>query len=465
MQPIIDSWKCGLNFEEICYRLRNSPAKELTPISEKLNNVDWAQKSKNVYHVSLKCGLECIYRPFPSTLKKSSFDTTVLAYQLSQILGLDVVPPAVERHLSMKTFEFNSPSKGSLQLFIPPSVWRLEDQTYKYTKSKTKAIERNKVELFQFIAGMCDRHRGNCINDLSGNIVLIDVGDMSLPKMIIRGHWEFWFVGSLTETLSIGERFDFEKQPVRRIRNPTLDDLRLLFRPFVAIDFIDEVLMAWARRINNCPKNDKYIDFILWENCLWVSCPRNNYEPINAVEVPNEVMELLSNISSVDLIGFEKTKYLKLVRETILYRIRKIVANDNELINVEEVDNSVFFESLFFLQNKIRELVLESRGIRKNLKYRSREIQTLLDENRVVHERQNRTINSSIEQIERLKSVIDEKECLLRKMREGFLESQKTILRLKSKMEVLQSSLEFERAARGSMKTGEERTQRPVSGL
>ncbi len=86
----------------------------------------------------------------------------VLAYEVDKLFSFDLVPVTV--------FREHNGVKGSLQLFMKNSTMAKE-----YTDTvPTEKI--GKLEVFDFLLGGFDRHKGNYIFDINGRLIAIDHG-------------------------------------------------------------------------------------------------------------------------------------------------------------------------------------------------------------------------------------------------------------------------------------------------
>jgi len=231
------SWRSNLDFAIAEKELLDSSPIKIMLLKDVLSDIRWVQTYDTHFHVELECGLAGVFKPEIFEKNSKFFDSTVLGYQLSKKFDLDVVPPAVTRKLDLSEFGLGLEVEGSLQLFISRDFWKLENQSYTKRTEFLKRDELDKMNTFQYLAGVCDRHPANQIIDNAGNAVIIDVNDIFIPKMIVANEWEYLLVGEILKCSNDFSELDFEKQPVKTICNPSAEIVKRLFRPFVRAKF------------------------------------------------------------------------------------------------------------------------------------------------------------------------------------------------------------------------------------
>jgi hypothetical protein len=107
-----------------------------------------------------------------------TYQAEVVAYQLDQILGLNMVPPTVVREIGEQ--------KGSLQLWIEGGRL-LEDVEEDPPQTVEWERQLNQMKSFDCLICNPDRHPGNIIVDADWNVILIDhsqcfLSDQQLEK-------------------------------------------------------------------------------------------------------------------------------------------------------------------------------------------------------------------------------------------------------------------------------------------
>lgn len=94
-----------------------------------------------------------------------TYQAEVVAYQLDQLLGLNMVPPTVVREIGEQ--------KGSLQLWIEGGKL-LKDVEDKPPETVAWERQLNQMKSFDCLICNPDRHPGNIIVDADWNVILID---------------------------------------------------------------------------------------------------------------------------------------------------------------------------------------------------------------------------------------------------------------------------------------------------
>ncbi len=439
----ISSWKSGDNYDEIEQSLASSRIISMSPISVKLSKVPWAKGYNSIYHVHLSCGTEGVFRPYSEKQNSKYFDSTIFAYTISKNLGFNVVPPAVQSAINVKG---DNPTMGSFQLFISPDVWSVEHQKYSNFINNVSQNEQEKVEAFQYLTGLCDRHKGNRIIDHNGYVAVIDVGDICTPKMIIPGQWEFILIGSLSQSVQIKGALDFENQRIDKINNPSSDDLHILFKPFVPKDRLTFYVNIWVDRLCLNSKESQSVEFIFWRKSLWVKHSRKTYTPLKNIIISDLIENKIRNVTLVDLVKWSQNESALLTIETIFYRVSKL---KRKLINRKTNDNLNNFPMADILA-VISEQKEDKNALKKkitDLKYKSKvdkiNFQAELEDLKQKHFDKKAVIKASNEKLLKLKSQLEKQSLALDSMSKGFQQAQTKILSLKNDIHDLNSTINF----------------------
>ncbi len=90
------------------------------------------------------------------------------AYRLSRLLGLDAVPPTVERSVHDK--------KGSLQAWVEKARMerKIQEQRIEFPKQSIRRLQVQSLRLFDSLINNPDRHLANMLWDTEGRLWLID---------------------------------------------------------------------------------------------------------------------------------------------------------------------------------------------------------------------------------------------------------------------------------------------------
>ena len=116
-----------------------------------------------------------------------SYKSEIAAYELDQMLGMNMVPPAVE-----KTWKGD---RGAAVLWLQPvRSWKSVEDLPKPEKWNREAI---RMKMFDNLIGNSDRNAGNFLVDDEWNLFLIDhsrafVNDSKLPFAMVRIDKPLW---------------------------------------------------------------------------------------------------------------------------------------------------------------------------------------------------------------------------------------------------------------------------------
>lgn len=156
---------------------------------EILGRMPWS--SNATFLVTLRCGSDegrAVYKPhrgerplwdFPSGLYRRE----VAAYELSQFLGLEVVPPTIVRRDA--TY-----GEGSLQWFVEADF---AQHYFSLHEHRPETHDRFRaLAAFDVVANNTDRKSGHCLVDADGRIWAIDNGLCFAAEFKLRTViWEF----------------------------------------------------------------------------------------------------------------------------------------------------------------------------------------------------------------------------------------------------------------------------------
>ncbi|HVS30078.1 MAG TPA: metallophosphoesterase [Thermoanaerobaculia bacterium] len=137
---------------------------------------------------------------------RDTYLSEIAAYELTRLLGLDTVPPAVPWQLKGR--------KGSLQLWIENASpgWH-PSGTVQPSDPELWAREEDKMRVFDALIGNVDRHDGNVLVDQTGKIWWIDHSrsfgretDLIAPDSIKRCERKLWESLKAVDPKAVAER-------------------------------------------------------------------------------------------------------------------------------------------------------------------------------------------------------------------------------------------------------------------
>lgn len=117
-----------------------------------------------------------------------SYKSEIAAYELDKMLGLDMVPPVVEKNWKGE--------RGAAVLWVQPvRQWKAVENLPKPESWNREAI---RMKMFDNLIGNSDRNAGNLLVDNDWNLFLIDhsrafVNDSKLPAPMVRIDKALWY--------------------------------------------------------------------------------------------------------------------------------------------------------------------------------------------------------------------------------------------------------------------------------
>lgn len=116
-----------------------------------------------------------------------SYKSEIAAYEMDKVLGLNMVPPAVEKNWKG--------DRGAAVLWVQPvRSWKTVENLPKPDRWNLEAI---RMKMFDNLIGNSDRNAGNFLVDEDWNLFLIDhsrafVNDTKLPFTMVRIDRSLW---------------------------------------------------------------------------------------------------------------------------------------------------------------------------------------------------------------------------------------------------------------------------------
>jgi hypothetical protein len=205
------------NTLEIEEFLRTAPIVSTKPIGEGRNNPRKLTLEKGDRTLS------GIWKPIERGRHEwawECYQAEVVAYEMDKLLGLNMVPPTVERSIGGQ--------EGSLQLWIEGG--RLYEEVIDQSP-ETKNWKQNLSRMQTFDNLICnpDRHPGNIIVDSDWNMILIDHSQCFISRKTLHEDPE-----------KIPSQFD--RKLVKRLKELSLDGLQVRFSKFLLDSQIESLL-------------------------------------------------------------------------------------------------------------------------------------------------------------------------------------------------------------------------------
>jgi hypothetical protein len=117
-----------------------------------------------------------------------SYKSEIAAYELDKLLGLNMVPPAVEREIDG--------SLGAAIMWVSPTT-SVKQMGGKVPTDRIGGEEIRRMQLFDDFIGNSDRNAGNILVDDANEVILIDhsrafVESRELPVKFVRVDADLW---------------------------------------------------------------------------------------------------------------------------------------------------------------------------------------------------------------------------------------------------------------------------------
>lgn len=107
-----------------------------------------------------------------------SYKSEIAAYELDKVLGLDMVPPTVERRIDHEL--------GAFQQWVEPVTgWHIDKPAQGPEPEWTRQVSR--MKLFDQLTANIDRNEGNLIYDADWHLILIDHSRCFTDQKDLRG--------------------------------------------------------------------------------------------------------------------------------------------------------------------------------------------------------------------------------------------------------------------------------------
>lgn len=254
-----------LPHEQIKNALKNEPIISIQPMDEYLKQHNrTADFTSDVFVITTTSGIKGVFKP-----SNDLCYAEVAAYNISNILNINLVPPTVIRTINNQ--------RGSIQLLIEPA-----------NKMDASIINQSNLDimrLFYFIIGQWDIGNDNQIIQYINNqptLILIDNAAIINPSYIEYGDFAYVNIGTTKNSDSTNNNTPFPFHKPTILHKPKKEELIRYFSPFLPLERINTMYQRHSRFI-----------FIIWDNRLWFQYYKND-----PLAIPNYV----SNIT-VDLIS------------------------------------------------------------------------------------------------------------------------------------------------------------------
>ena len=213
-------------------------------------------------------------------------------YRLDKLLGTELVPPTVDRHIRRDEWPGDWPWKtevreGTIQLFVEGA-----EQADPTELSKDDLANS---EILSFFTGRHDNHSGNLLVAPNGRAVLIDFEGSLDIQQVRYGQFPFLKRGGWAAhpwNISDSEPFPFDNP--RKLVDPTLAEVQSAFGPWWGQIWPQGMKMIHGF-VPGLP--NRTIPFAIWGKQLWVQVPVRSRHAAHTDYYPQSTMEALKSLS------------------------------------------------------------------------------------------------------------------------------------------------------------------------
>ncbi len=233
----------------------------------------------------------------------------VSAYQLNNFLGLDLVPPTVQRKIDGKWY--------TLQFFVEGNPKLMSEKTtLSDIQSAVSKKDFSDMNIFSFVIGQYDNHKNNMLVDKNNRLTMFDFEVIRIIQHVQYGGFPFLRRGNWVDVktnLDGLNSFPFDK--FSTLNDPTLEELREVFSPYWA----ESLILSFYKYIRYMP--NKELNYVRWRGFIWVQNKISSRRVAVTDYTENPSLKGLDNLSLKKLEAiFSKPVFQKRHIELILQR-------------------------------------------------------------------------------------------------------------------------------------------------
>lgn len=210
--------------------------------------------TQEAFVVTFADGSRAIWKP-EKKLRNSYAEKA--AYDLSKLIGLPLVPPTVIRKIGER--------EGSLQFWIESAV----DPAKMSSKDFYARIPREEfsaIEIFQFIFGQWDRHKGNLIVDAAPSAAMIDNSAIGTRQKVRYGELPYLLLLPMRKEAAAAHSQDeaFPFDSAVPVPAATAEAFRAALSGKVEDKAIDDGKWIWNK------KTAPNLKVVFWRGNVWI---------------------------------------------------------------------------------------------------------------------------------------------------------------------------------------------------
>lgn len=247
---------------------------------------EW-QGSSQIWLLDLQDGTRGVFR---SEDEPWGSQAEIAGYRFSRWLQLELVPPTIARIIQKSEWPQDWPfpqnsRQGSLQLYQqtgPPAPVAPDDQA--------------DMEVLSYIMGRYDNHSGNLIFDRQGQPCLVDFENSLEIQKTRYGEISYVRRGQARPDLP-SRKGDFPYEQPQKLVHPSLAEIQAQFSPWWV--YWTQGMQSLHQQIQRLP--DHTVNYVLWENRLWVQARANSRHPAYTNSYHDPTMRRLEELDAEQL--------------------------------------------------------------------------------------------------------------------------------------------------------------------
>lgn len=253
----------------------------------------------------------------------------IAAYQvMRRLLKGRLIPPTVARDLGPElmavrsSLNFNVPAStvGSLQYFVSTRIDLKDPNQWASIWPSVSPKQISDRDVFYFVFGQWDRHRGNILADDAMNLALIDNEGIRTQQYVRYG--ENPFLLKIGGPIQPDSASVFPYQRAELFDHPEIEDLRSYLSGKVDVNSMERFLKSMVDR------KDRTCKIVIWRGRAWVqSIGYSNYGPIQFDSLSE------STLTSYAALTFESLREILPANSFPDDRVWQILDARNELLS------------------------------------------------------------------------------------------------------------------------------------
>ncbi len=244
-----------------------------------------------------------------------SVNGEVGAFKISQLIGVDFVPPTVKRVINGRA--------GSLQLYIQ-SNYNPNKMSGKHKRELFNSLldkQKSDFALLHYLTGQWDRHWGNLIIS-NKKIFSIDNEVTSDHFVSLYGEYPFLRRGNRAnsrEEYKYDDLINFPFHEAIEVTNLSLINLKHIFKNYMESEKINK----YYKKLKQ--KKLKSFFYLIWKGHLWLQAPPKILGPAHTKTYSQQTLELIDKLEKDEVSLLLKGEFSKTWIEEFFVRKNQIL--------------------------------------------------------------------------------------------------------------------------------------------